>query len=150
MSCAVTRTREPLRCTEPSSTASTFSSRPISASLFFVPLYAIAEVREITRSDRICASCVMSSSVMPSAKYSCSASPEKFASGRTAIDWMPPAAPPGSSLRIVPALMASIARIARMARARAPIATSRRVRAPTGAAAAGRAAADVSDASSRA
>src|ERR1700681_3542608 len=46
----------------------------------------MTEVREITRSALICASWVMSSSLMPSAKYSWSTSPERFSRGSTASD----------------------------------------------------------------
>ncbi|MFN2632150.1 MAG: hypothetical protein ABR610_01855 [Thermoanaerobaculia bacterium] len=53
---------------------STFSSRAICGTLFFVPLYDIAEVREDTRSDRICARSEINSSVIPSAKYCCAGS----------------------------------------------------------------------------
>ena len=52
----------------------------------------MAEVREITRSARTCASSAIRASVMPSAKYSCSGSPERLASGSTARAWMRPAA----------------------------------------------------------
>src|SRR5262252_42487 len=44
----------------------------------------MTDVREITRSALIFESSVMRSSVMPSAKYSCSGSPDRFSSGRTA------------------------------------------------------------------
>jgi hypothetical protein len=51
-----------------------------------VPLYCITDVREITRSDPIFARVVISSSVIPSAKYSCEGSPERFSSGNTAME----------------------------------------------------------------
>src|SRR5580698_4121863 len=54
----------------------------------FAPLYCMAEVRETTRRLRFLASAVMSSSVMPSAKYSCEESPERLASGITAMEWI--------------------------------------------------------------
>jgi RNA polymerase sigma factor (sigma-70 family) len=41
-------------------------------------------VREITRSALICPRWLISSSVMPSAKYSCAASPDRFSNGSTA------------------------------------------------------------------
>ena len=63
---------------------STLSSRAISGSGFWPLLYAIDEVREITRMFLTCARLAVSASVSPSTKYSCFASPEKFASGSTA------------------------------------------------------------------
>src|SRR5437667_406626 len=86
MSCAVSRTRSPERITAPSTTASTFSSRAISGSDFLVALYCAAEVWEITRRRPILARFVVSSSAIPSARYSCDGSPERFCSGKTAID----------------------------------------------------------------
>src|SRR5262245_39606030 len=44
----------------------------------------MTDVREMTRSALIFESSVMRSSVMPSAKYSCSGSRDRFSSGRTA------------------------------------------------------------------
>src|ERR1700694_1418606 len=52
----------------------------------------MTEVREITRSELVWASLVISSSVSPSEKYSCAASEERFTNGRTAMDWMAAAA----------------------------------------------------------
>src|SRR5260221_6220054 len=46
----------------------------------------MTEVRETTRRDRILERSVMSASVIPSAKNSCSESRERFASGRTASE----------------------------------------------------------------
>ncbi len=66
--------------------ASTFSSFAISGSGFRAFRYCMTEVREITRSPPILARSVMSCSVMPSAKYSCSGSPDRFSSGKTATD----------------------------------------------------------------
>jgi hypothetical protein len=43
-------------------------------------------VREMTRSALICERSVISASVMPSAKYSCAESLDKFVSGSTARD----------------------------------------------------------------
>ena len=62
------RTRSPERCTEPSSTASTFSALAMSLSDLPERLYCIDDVREITRSARIFARSLISRSVMPSAK----------------------------------------------------------------------------------
>src|SRR5262245_25630320 len=52
--CAAIRMRLPDRKIDPSTTASTLSSRPICGSgLFFSPLYCITEVREITLREPI-------------------------------------------------------------------------------------------------
>ena len=48
--------------------------------------YRMAVVREITRSAPIFARLLMSASVSPSAKYSCSESWDSFSDGRTASD----------------------------------------------------------------
>ena len=40
----------------------------------------------MTRRARICARLLISASVIPSAKYSCAGSPDRFCSGSTAID----------------------------------------------------------------
>ena len=98
-------TLSPERCTAPSTTASTPSSLAICGSNFFVPLYCITEVREITLSALICANSVISASVMPSAKYSCSGSCERFSSGSTASDRIPLGSGlPNKRLRNPPAL----------------------------------------------
>ena len=52
----------------------------------FLPLKVNAELRAMTKSCGSFDSAVMMSSEMPSAKYSCSASPLMLANGRTAID----------------------------------------------------------------
>ncbi len=83
---AVSRTRPADWVTVPSISASTFSSRPIWGTGFVVRLYRITEVREMTRSPGTLPSCVISSSVMPSAKYSWLGSPERFSSGSTAME----------------------------------------------------------------
>ena len=70
----------------PSITASTFNSRAICGNGFRVPLYLITDVREITRKALICPRVAISWSVIPSAKYSWDASPERFSSGSTATD----------------------------------------------------------------
>ena len=51
-----------------------------------LPLKTKLEFRAITKSQRNCDSAVMRSSVMPSAKYSCSGSPEILLKGRTAME----------------------------------------------------------------
>src|SRR6476469_179716 len=48
----------------------------------------MAEVREMTRNAAICARSPIRASVIPSTKYSCAGSPERFCSGRTTIDVM--------------------------------------------------------------
>jgi hypothetical protein len=48
----------------------------------------MTEVREITRREDIFANSVINSAVIPSAKYSCSESPDRFSSGSTASEWM--------------------------------------------------------------
>src|SRR4030095_8827148 len=65
---------------------STLSSVAIWGNGFFVPLYCITDVREMTLSALILASSAISASVIPSEKYSCSGSWEKFSSGRTAME----------------------------------------------------------------
>jgi len=67
-------------------TPSTSSSEAISESVFSEPLYVIADVREITRKAPIFARSAMSDSVIPLARYSCSASPETLRTGRTTRD----------------------------------------------------------------
>ena len=88
MNCTVTRTLPPERTTEPSTIPSTFSARAISGSGLCADLYCMTEVREITFSEPSLARCVMSSSVKPSARYSCAGSPDKFSRGKTAIERM--------------------------------------------------------------
>src|SRR4029079_6327730 len=51
-----------------------------------LPLYVKLELRAMTNSDLNRDSAVMMSSTMPSAKYSCSVSPDMFWNGSTAID----------------------------------------------------------------
>ena len=51
-----------------------------------LPLYGITEVREITRTPSSEAKSVMSSSVIPSVKYSWVGSFERFSNGMTAIE----------------------------------------------------------------
>ena len=52
----------------------------------YFPLKVKLELRAITNKDRIFDSAVIISSVIPSAKNSCSRPPVKFANGRTAMD----------------------------------------------------------------
>jgi hypothetical protein len=66
------------------------------------------DVREMIRSARTWARDAINSSVMPSAKYSCSTSPDMFSSGSTAIEvmrrsWAPRAGSPTASRRSSPA-----------------------------------------------
>src|SRR6266404_3737944 len=69
---------------------STFSSRAICDKGLWTPLYRMTDVREITLSVPNLPRSVIMASVMPSAKYSCVGSPERFSSGRTAREWAPP------------------------------------------------------------
>jgi hypothetical protein len=46
------------------------------------------ELREITSRPAIFDKSVITSSLMPSEKYSCSGSPDMLVNGRTAIDWV--------------------------------------------------------------
>lgn len=69
--------------TLPSSTWLTFSSRAICGTSTWRPLYANALLREMTVSDDTLLRSVMMSSLIPSLKYSCSASPLMFANGST-------------------------------------------------------------------
>jgi len=85
-SCATIRTRLPARRTLPSRSVATSSAAPISRGLRSPFLKAITELREITLSERIFESWMMTSSVIPSAKYSFSGSGLRFTNGSTAID----------------------------------------------------------------
>src|ERR1700677_1267370 len=67
---------------------STPSERAISFRGRRAPLYCITDVREVMRRLESRASIVVSSSVMPSAKYSWLASPERLSKGRTAREAM--------------------------------------------------------------
>src|SRR5436190_1671678 len=82
--CAVIRTLEPDFITDAVITASTPNCFAISGSGLFVPLNCITDVREITRSEPISARSAIKISVIPSAKYSCSISLERFVNGKTA------------------------------------------------------------------
>jgi len=78
----------PEREIEPSRMASTLRARAISGSDRCASLNCMAEVRETIRRVEFLASMVVSSSVMPSAKYSSLGSPERLARGRTASEAM--------------------------------------------------------------
>src|SRR5438309_1557859 len=86
MSCATTRTRSRARRTLPSSRVATPSFAAIARSPSWRCLNGITEVREITSRARIFDSCAMTSSVIPSAKYSFSGSALRFRNGSTATD----------------------------------------------------------------
>src|SRR4029077_3335044 len=62
------------------------SSRPICLMSTVRPLYVKLELRAMTKSQRDLERAVMMSSAIPSAKYSCSASPLIFWKARTAIE----------------------------------------------------------------
>ena len=84
------RTRWPARRTLPSSTALTPSSSAMVVIFLVVFLYCIEDVREITLSALTLESCAMTSSVMPSLKYSFSGSVLMFSNGSTATDLLLP------------------------------------------------------------
>ena len=86
MSWAVIRNLSPDLRTLPSSTLATLSLRAISAMPTSLPLKENDEVRAITRSSGTWARRLISSSEMPSAKYSCSLSRLMFTKGSTAIE----------------------------------------------------------------
>ena len=82
------RTREPGRRAEPSSTASTLSSRAISGSASEVRLYFMVDVCEITRSGFRRPRALINASVMPSAKYAWAESRDRLAGRSTTSDRM--------------------------------------------------------------
>ncbi len=86
ISCTVMRTRCPTLRTLPSTTYCTPSSAANFCTSTARPLNLNEELREITNSSRNRDSSVMMSSVMPSAKNSCSGSPLMLLNGSTAID----------------------------------------------------------------
>lgn len=86
MSWAVMRTRSPDFRTLPSTTWRTPSSSPILSGLTVTPLYENDELRAGTNRPEIFDRSVMMSSVMPSLKYSCSASPLMLTNGKTTTD----------------------------------------------------------------
>ena len=81
----VTRIRFPAFLKLPSRIEPTPSSLPISPTFFEVPLYPITEVLEITLRPLIPETVEITSSVIPSAKYSSLGSGLKLAKGRTAM-----------------------------------------------------------------
>src|SRR6266849_2271199 len=83
---ATMRRSFPSRRTLPSSTVATASSSPIFRTLSFFPLKANAEVRETTRTPSTLASALITSSVMPSEKYSSSFSRLMLTKGSTATE----------------------------------------------------------------
>ena len=90
-SCVVIRTALPDRLTLPLSTKRTLSSETSAFKSFPAPFSCMLELREITRSVRICERSVMISSVRPSLKYSLSGSALRFSKGSTTIDGLSPA-----------------------------------------------------------
>src|SRR5712671_3036865 len=80
------RTSLPWRRTLPSSTVATTSSSAIFRTLTFLPLKAKAEVRDTTRTPSTLASALITSSVIPSEKYSSSFSRLMFTNGSTATE----------------------------------------------------------------
>src|SRR3972149_6237331 len=80
------RTRSPARRTLPSRTCVTPKRFPTSRTSTGLPLYVKVELRAITSRPESLDRSVMMSSVMPSLKYSCSASPLMFWNGGTARD----------------------------------------------------------------
>ena len=82
------RTRSPAFNTVPSIIPSTWSSCAISRSGRWTPLYCIADVRDTTCNSPILTNVLISASVSPSAKYSCSGSRDRFSKGKTASERM--------------------------------------------------------------
>ena len=76
----------PERTTDPSTMASTLSSRAICARGLCDPLSCITEVRDTMRRFGIFASSVISSSVIPSAKYSSLVPGDRSSRGNTASE----------------------------------------------------------------
>src|SRR5882762_10032594 len=85
-------TRLPERSTDPSVTASVFNSLAISGKVLVLSLYPRTEVQEITLRLLILVRVVIRSRVVPSAKYSCLGSPDRFFNGSTANEWISGAA----------------------------------------------------------
>src|SRR5256886_1979826 len=81
------RSRDPAFRTLPSRTVATLSWRPSIRTSCSLRLRANVDVRDATRSPSTRASAVISSSVMPSLKYSFSGSALRFTNGSTAIDF---------------------------------------------------------------
>ena len=82
------RSRSPALRTLPSRIVPACSSRPISAMLLPVSLYCMIEVRAITVRSCSRDSLEISSSVMPSEKYSFSASALMLTNGSTAMRYL--------------------------------------------------------------
>ena len=82
MSCAVIRSRLPARRTVPSSTADTLSRAPRFRTSSRSPLSANTEVRDATWRPSTLPSAMISSSVMPSLRYSFSGSALAFTNGQ--------------------------------------------------------------------
>src|SRR5213592_4444024 len=85
-SCAVMRRRSPDCRTVPSSTAETPSSAPMARMSCGFPLRANADVREAMRRPSTLVSALISSSLMPSLRYSLSGSALAFTNGSTAME----------------------------------------------------------------
>ena len=85
---AWTRIRLPSRITDPSTMASTRSILAISGTESCVSLKRITDVREMTRTSGIPERRPIRASVIPSARYSCVGSPDRFFKGNTASDLM--------------------------------------------------------------
>ena len=98
MSCAVILTLLPAFLTLPSIREPAFNSFPTSAALFCEPLYFMTDVLAMTVSCLTPERDVISSSVIPSAKYPSSRLELRFAKGRTAIRLLSRAAPVASCL----------------------------------------------------
>src|SRR5438034_5034646 len=81
----------------PSTTASTRRSRTTSRRRCIVPRYRATAPREATRNALIRPRSVVRASVSPSPYQDCAVSREKFASGSTASDRIPPALALGHS-----------------------------------------------------
>jgi hypothetical protein len=74
-------------------------------------LYVKLELRAMTKNHRTFDSAVMMSSLMPSAKYSCSVSPLMFWNGSTAIEGLSGSASTGGPLTsVLPASRAAHSR----------------------------------------
>ena len=90
----MTRTRSPARSADPSTRLATPSSRAITDGRGRRSRYGDTALRAITLSASIFPSCVVISSVIPSAKYCCAGGP-RLSRGRTATDGITPPVPSG-------------------------------------------------------
>ena len=104
MSCAVIRSVSPDLRTLPSSTASTPSFPPISWTVIRFPFRANTEVRAGTFSPLTLASALISSSVIPSLKYSFSGSSLMLTKGRMAMEAGVDGVPPRPAIPLRPRL----------------------------------------------